>query len=417
MISIDEARRIVRTAGPAPTPGTVPLEEASGLVLAEGVAAREPLPHFDNSAMDGFAVVLPDGDEEGSDLRLEVVGEARAGAPYPRSIDPGQAVRISTGAPVPEGTGRVIPVENVEVVGDGILVRDRGRPDHHVRFRGEEVEEGAIVGRPGERVTPPVLARLASFGIGQVSVYLPPTVAVLTTGNELVGLDEEVGSGKIRDTNRYALSALLRELGTEPVLVRSVADTRADTVDAIERAADAADVVLTTGGVSVGPHDHVREAAEAVGFTERFWKVRQKPGKPLFFAVRDRTLLFGLPGNPFSALVNAVVYVAPTVRRWSGRVEGEGRTRAVRLEKPFEGLKPGRARYLLVRVRDELRTAAGSAPTPAGPLPVEVVGRQRSHMLTGVSAADGFVLVGADREHLSAEEDLELYLFPWTDAV
>jgi molybdopterin molybdotransferase len=188
-----------------------------------------------------------------------------------------------------------------------------------------------------------------------------------------------------------------------PERVESVPDRWNDTAEAIGRAAGAADIVLVTGGVSVGPHDHVKAAAEEAGFERRFWKVRQKPGKPLYFATRDDTLLFGLPGNPFSATISTVVYVAPLLRRCLGHPRPEGRQMPGRLVAPYERLAPRRAQFVVVRIEG----------VEDGTALLRGVRKQGSHMLTGLHEGDGFIRVPADRHRLDAGEPFEVTRFPW----
>lgn len=403
MIPITKAQSIVERHHLSPVVQKRSLDDARGLWLAEDVTAPEPMPSFDNSAMDGYAVRLPEQADPVQDP-FPVIGEAQAGDPFDGTVEPGQAVKISTGAVVPDGAERVIRMEDTDGGADEVQLHDAGAPNDNIRFEGEEVEPGTPVAEQGERITPPLLGRLASLGIARVPIYEPPTVAVLTSGSELVDADADLQPGQIRNSNRYVLTALLDEVGATIETVASVADRWNDTVQAIEQAADTADLVLVTGGVSVGPHDHVKGAAEEVGFDRQFWKVRQKPGKPLFFATRDDTLLFGLPGNPFSAAINAVVYACPIIRRCLGHPQPDGRTMAGRMAEPYERRKAKRLKYLLVRVE---RVEAGEAM-------LSVPAKQNSHMLAGLHESDGFLHVPAGQKRIEPSEPLDVTLFPWS---
>ena len=387
------------------SPTERPLTEAAGLRLAEAVTAPEPLPSFDNSAMDGYAVRLPDGDDPTAEP-FPVTGEAQAGSPFEGRVEAGQAVKISTGAVVPEGAERVIRIEEAEETDGQVQFHDVGKPNGNIRYEGEEVAVGDSIADEGEALTPPLVGRLASLGGADVPVYAPPTVAVLNTGNELVDADAELRPGQIRNSNRYLLADLLEESGAEIGPVESVPDTWDDTVTAIERAADVAEVVVITGGVSVGPHDHVKAAAEEVGFERQFWKVRQKPGKPFYFATRDDTLLFGLPGNPFSAAINTVYYVHPVLRRALGHPHPEGRTVAARMHAPHERRKSKRAKFMLARTVD----------VEDGTARIQVVDKQRSHMLAGLHESDGFVLGPVGKEQFEPSDPLKMTVFPWREA-
>jgi len=402
---IEEAKAIVNRHALAPTSTQVPLSEADELRLVADVTATEPMPAVDDSAMDGYAVRLPDDAAETDTLTLPVIGEAQAGIPFEGRVEAGQAVKISTGAVVPDGAERVIRIEYTDEGDEAVQLHDTGRPQGNIRFEGEEVEVGDPVAEAGEKITPPLVGRLASFGVARVPVYEPPTMAVLNTGNELVDVDADLQPGEIRNSNRYLLSSLMRESGARLGPVESVPDRWDDTVAAIDRAADEADIVLITGGVSVGPHDHVKGAAEEVGFERQFWKVRQKPGKPLFFATHDDTLLFGLPGNPFSAAINAVYYVQPLVRHCLGHPEPEGQAVPARMETPHERRKSKRTKFMLVRIEMMKK----------GTAILNVVQKQRSHMLSGLHESDGFVLAPVGKNRFEPSEELEMACFPWAE--
>lgn len=402
---IADAKATVDRHALVPVSTRVPLSEADGLRLAADVTATEPMPAFDNSAMDGYAVRLPEEAADADPLTLPVIGEAQAGIPFEGRVETGEAVKISTGAVVPDGAERVIRIEDTDEGDDEVQLHDTGKPQNNIRFEGEEVSAGETVAEEREKITPPLVGRLASFGVAQVPVYDPPTVAVLNTGNELVDVDVELQPGEIRNSNRYLLSSLMRESGATLGPVASVPDTWDDTVAAIEQAAEAADVVLITGGVSVGPHDHVKGAAEEIGFERQFWKVKQKPGKPLFFATHDDTLLFGLPGNPFSAAINVVYYVQPLVRRCLGHPQPEGHTVPARMASVHERRKSKRTKFMLVRVEEVMD----------GTALLNVVQKQRSHMLSGLHESDGFVLAPVGKKRYEPSDALEMRLFPWAD--
>jgi len=402
--SIEEAKAVVNRHAPSPTSVPRPITEAAGLRLADDVTAPEPLPSFDNSAMDGYAVRLPDLDDPIAES-FPVLGEAQAGSPFEGQVAPGQAVRISTGAVVPDGAERIIRIEDAEEENGRVRFHDAGKPNGNIRYEGEEVAVGDGIAEEGEPLTPPLVGRLASLGVAEVPVYEPPTVAVLNTGNELVNADATLKPGQIRNSNRYLLADLLRRSGAALGPVETVPDIWDDTVSAIEQAAEQADLVVITGGVSVGPHDHVKGAAEEMGFERRFWKVRQKPGKPFYFATREDTLLFGLPGNPFSAAINTAYYVQPIVRRALGDPHPEARTVPARMNAPHERRKSKRTKFMLVRI----------VGAEDGEARLRVVDKQRSHMLAGLHESDGFVLGPVGKKHFDPSEPLEMTLFPWRE--
>jgi molybdopterin molybdotransferase len=309
----------------------VPLESALNRYLGEPVAATFDLPPFTNSAMDGFA--LRHGDTPG---QLEVVGESAAGSPFAGELGPGQAVTISTGAVLPEGADSVAPIEWVREVATGVgrLVVDVPRPvphEHSVRHAGSDVRRGDEVLPAGIRIGAGQIGAAASLGLRSLRCRELPRVAVLTTGSELRAPGVRLGPGQIYDSNGPLLRAALAGAGADVTLIPTAADTHAAHRAAIEQALEF-DVVLSTGGVSVGGHDLVREIERELGVQELFWRIALKPGKPLSFGVRDRTpgrwpagqrqdpstLLFGIPGNPVSVLVCFELFVRPALAALQG---------------------------------------------------------------------------------------------------
>ena len=324
MISVAQAlEAVLNRVRPRPAE-EVPLAAALGRVLAEDVRASFDIPPFANSQMDGFAVRAGDlsGATRAHPVSLDVTGTIAAGASELPAVEPGRAVRIMTGAPLPPGADAVVKVEDCEVVGSGrqALMFATPRPGEFVRSAGEDVAAGDLVLEQGRRLRPADVGMLAGLGRAVVNVASRPRVAVLTTGDELVSPGRALGPGQIYNSNAYVLAAAVAEVGAEPVVLGTVRDERS-ALGAALRAATDFDVALTTGGVSVGDFDFVKEVMAEIGMERRFWQVAQKPGKPLVFAERDGKLLFGLPGNPVSALVCFELYVAPALRRSLGMRE------------------------------------------------------------------------------------------------
>ena len=313
MITIDEARGIVlRAVRPLPSE-TVPIADALGRVLTRDVAAAGDVPPFTNSAMDGFALVAgPAG------RSLAVVGESRAGRPAERALGDGEAIRISTGAVVPAGADAVVRVEDTAESDGHVVVRAAVVQGENLRAPGEDVHAGEQLLTAGTPLGPAELGVAVSAGLADVPCARRPRVAVLATGDELVEAGAPLAPGQIHNTNGVALSALAARVGAEVVVRGTVPDDRDATVAALGGALDAADVVLVSGGVSVGPHDHVKPALAGLGVEERFWRVELKPGKPTWFGVRGEQVVFGLPGNPVSALVTFVLFAAPALRALQG---------------------------------------------------------------------------------------------------
>jgi molybdopterin molybdotransferase len=323
LIDIAAAREIVLSAVRPLPPERVGLAGALGRVLAEDVESTEDMPPFDSSALDGYVV----GDTAGGEV--PVVGESRAGAPADDALGPGQAMRISTGAAVPAGGVAVVPVERSEPR-DGRVVLPASSDGANIRRAGEDVPAGERVIAAGDDLGPAELGALAALGHADVLCGARPRVAVLTTGDELV----EPGAGplrpgQIRNSNAYALAAQAQRAGAEVALRDIVRDDRDHTVATLRRGLDQADVVIVSGGVSVGPHDHVKPALADLGVEERFWRVALKPGKPTWFGMRGDQPVFGLPGNPVSAIVTFHLFARPALRRLQGGDAHDTRSRAI----------------------------------------------------------------------------------------
>ena len=373
LISLAEAREQVLAAVRPLAPEEVPLPETLGRVLAEDIASPHDLPPFDASAMDGFAVVA------GPAAELAVVGESRAGRPASRSLGRGEAIRISTGAQIPEGADAVIPVERV-AESDGRVQVPETAAGANVRRAGEDVRSGELVLAAGTELGPAEVAVLASLGRERVSCGARPRVAVLVTGDELVPPGRPLGPGQIRDSNATALAAQAARAGARVELVEHVPDERDATVAALERALAAADVVCVSGGVSVGPHDHVKGALASVGAEERFWGIALKPGKPTWFGLAGPILVFGLPGNPVSAMVTFHLLARPALRALAGAGPADVRAQAV-LD---ASVRKSAAREQAVRCR--LRAAGDGWH-------VEPTKEQGSHVLTSMLGAGALALI------------------------
>ncbi|RMF06463.1 MAG: molybdopterin molybdenumtransferase MoeA [Candidatus Neomarinimicrobiota bacterium] len=404
MMSIAAARERVLKAVPEPRPETCSLQNARGKILARDVTAPGPLPRFPNSAMDGYAVCLPGAAGKEAPV-LPVVGESAAGHPYPDPLEPGTAILISTGARVPDGADRVIPVEQTEPQGDRVRILDPGTAGQHIRRAGEEVKAGDPVAAAGERCTPALLSYLAGLDVDRLDVFSRPAVSIITTGEELVPPGTPLQDGQIRDTNRVFLHSLLRLLTIPVPSAVHVGDDFAATLAAIETARATSQVIVLTGGVSVGTHDHVRQAAAAAGFQPVFWKVNQQPGKPLFFAVGESGLLFGLPGNPVSVMLTSLVYLLPALRKLSGeRTAGADPPLRGTFLSPSSPLKPGREKIRLVRITGWEKGLALLRPVP----------HQQSHRISAVVRAHGYVILPGDWTEIPAGTVWPLTLFPWT---
>ena len=333
MLNYDAALEMVlQTVQPLP-PLELPLNQAVGSVLAEGILARWDLPPADNSAMDGYAFACA-GQEAGATFKL--VGSSFAGHPHAAALAPGEAVQITTGAPLPAGTDTVVPLEETTREENLVCLTRSPRVRQHVRRRGEEFHKGDHLLAAGTRLAAGAIALLASAGIARVRAYPRPRVAILSTGDELVELGEIPGPGQIVNSNLHLLVARLKELGCEPLPLGIARDTPDDLENAI-RSGLQADLFLSTGGVSVGEKDHVQASLNRHGFQRRFWKVAIKPGKPVLFGTIGATPVFGLPGNPAATAATFELFVKPALRKLAGAAEVRPVTRKARLTAPVRG--------------------------------------------------------------------------------
>ncbi len=307
LLPIDEALALVAAQVSPLEAEPVALDDAYGRFLSEGMQAEIDLPPFANSAMDGFAVRA--GDTPG---RLSIVGESAAGSPFRGSLQPGQAIAISTGAVMPADADAVVPVEDVTVNAGRLQVPVAVPSGAYVRDTGSDVRRGEPLLAAGTRIGPAQIGAAAAVGLRALPCHRRPRVAILTTGSELRPPGESLGEGEIFDANGPMLRAALRTTGAAVVQIPAAADTADAHRVALGQALEH-DVVITSGGVSVGDHDLVRQVGHELGVRELFWRVALRPGKPLSFGVRDRTLVFGLPGNPVSTLVCFELFVRPAL--------------------------------------------------------------------------------------------------------
>ena len=390
LITIDEARRRVLGAI-APLPAEdVPLSEALDRVLAEDVHSAIDVPPFDSSALDGYAVVA------GPAAGLELIGESRAGHPEGGRLRPGAAIRISTGAAVPEGATAVVALERAEGAESVVRVEESSQGDN-IRRAGEDVRAGALVLRPGTRLGPAELGAAASVGRAALSCARRPRAALVLTGDELTEPGEPLGPGRIYGSNGLALAAQVQRAGAVLARRENVPDDAGRTQEALARALEDADVVIVSGGVSVGPHDHVKGAFGRLGVEERFWGVRLRPGKPTWFGVRDGLLAFGLPGNPVSSMVTFQLFVRPALAALQGADPSATRAEAV-LDEPV-ARSPRREEAVRVRLR----------PGPGG-WRATTTGPQGSHILTSMLGAAALARIPPGEGELAAGERVEIEL-------
>jgi molybdopterin molybdotransferase len=403
VIGVEEHRaRALAAVGPLP-PVRVPLLAALGLVLAEDVVSALVLPPFENSAMDGFAVRAADvaGAGDGTPRVLPVAGEVAAGGGRPAPLDPGSSVRIMTGAPLPPGADAVVPVEwtggwqDGDPAGATVTVHRAAEAGAFVRAAGGDVAAGETVLRAGARLSPRHLALLAAVGRAEVAVRPAPRVVVLSTGSELVPLGTEPGYGQIHDSNGYGLTAAAAELGADATYAGIAPDDAAAVRDALASAAASADLVLTSGGVSAGTRDTVKEVLTELG-TVRFDKVAMQPGMPQGFGTlgERRTPVFTLPGNPVSSMVSFEVFVRPAVLAMLGEPAWERPRLRARAAVGWSS-PAGRRQYVRA-------TLQGSGPE----VTVTPVGAQGSHLAADLAVATCLAVVPEDVTRVEPGDEL-----------
>ncbi len=321
MISVEEAQESILSRIPILGRERIYIADALGRVLAEDVFASRPLPPWANSAMDGYAVRARDIAEASpeSPATLRVIDEIQAGFESDKSLGPGDAIRIMTGAPIPGGADAVVMVELTECGGgDEVRILQAMPEGEAIRAPGEDVRKGERVFEAGAILLPPAIGMLAGMGRANVYVTRRPRVAILSTGEELVELHEEPAPGQIYNSNSYALAAQVREAGGEPILL-GIARDNAEDLESHLRDGLAADLILTNGGVSVGDFDLVKSTLGDLGNEMHFWRVRMKPGKPMAFGTLEGRPVFGLPGNPVSTMVSFELFVRPALMKMQGK--------------------------------------------------------------------------------------------------
>jgi len=397
MLSVEEAReRVLALFGPLPA-SSVPILDALGCVLAEDVCADRDVPPLDNSAMDGYAVRAED--LVGDGVRLRVVASLAAGQVPWRAVARGEAVRIMTGAPMPPGADTVVRFEHTRAETERIDVLKTPKPGENVRLAGEDVRRGEVVLPKGTRLRPQEIGMLASVGRPTALVHRRPRVAILATGDEVAEIDAELRPGQIRNINSYSVGAQVREAGGLPTLLGVAADRAEPLADRIRTGLEAgADMLVTSGGVSVGDFDLVKQVLAAEGQID-FWWVNMQPGKPMAFGTIGGIPLLALPGNPVAAMISFGLFGRPAIDRMMGRTAWEWpRTRA-RLREAIQR-KDGRRHYLRARLRQG----------PNG-LEATLTGDQGAGILTSMVQADGLAVIPENCDHLPAGSEVNVLLF------
>lgn len=389
-IPVAEARDVVLSTVRALGAEKVPISEGLGRVLAEAVSSPWHLPPCDNTAMDGFAVRSADvaSASRAQPVRLKVLESLPAGYVATQSVTPGTAIRIMTGAPIPDGADAIVRREDTEADGDSVSVLAAAGLGEHIRRAGEDVREGQEVLRAGTVLTAGAIGMLASLGRAFIRVTQRPRVAVISTGDELVDVDGDRRSGKIIASNTYSLAAQALECGAVPILLGIAPDTM-EAIAAMFREAMTCDVILSSGGVSVGDYDFINDVLRDLGSEMKFWKVAMKPGHPLAFGLLGGKPTFGLPGNPVSCMVSFEQFVRPALLRMMGHRDIYRPAVRARLTETLRK-KPGRTTFLRAIVA---RDGDG--------LTVSTTGTQSSGVLLSMVRANGLLVFPSDRAELT----------------
>lgn len=398
VIPLDEARTYVLSKCAPLAPTTVAIDDARGLVLAEDLAAKGPIPPFDNTAMDGFAIRAEDLKD--APVTLDMIGTVAAGAAPDMTVGAGQAVRIMTGAPIPPGADAVVMVELTELADDlqTVSVRESVQVGNHIRPLGDDVAAGDIMFRAGTELSPAHLGVCTSIGIYEVPTYRRPRIGVISTGDELVDEPRPLNMGEIHDSNRHTLLALVRAMGADGIDLGLVVDDEDDIRNAMTSAAESCDAVVTSGGVSMGDFDYVKKVLTEIG-DMRWMQVAIKPAKPLAFGTVGGTPIFGLPGNPVSSMVSFELFARPGIRAMMGHSE------------PIVAPTPGVAGAPLKRHTDgKTHFARVHATLGAdGRYSASFSGGQGSHQLSAMAAANALAIV-PDGDGIAEGDPVDLLL-------
>jgi molybdopterin molybdotransferase len=377
----------------------VPLAEAHGRIVGEDIVSKVAIPPWDNSAMDGFAVCA--ADLETAPVQLRVLETIAAGAVGTMTVQPGSCSRIMTGAPMPPGADAVVMVEQTALVGvDQVEFQAIARLGQNVRYQGNDVPLGQVVLKSGRRLDPPAVGLLSSVGLAQVPVRKQPVVAILSTGDEVIQAGEPLGPGQIYSSNTHSLMGMVKEAGAIPLDCGNAPDEPSELKAYLERCL-AGDIIVTTGGVSVGDFDYVKEAYAAFGSELDFWKVCIKPGKPLAFGQIGGKPAFGLPGNPVSCMVNFTQFVRPVLQGMLGAEKSFAPVVDAVLDAPI-AKRPGRALLSRVSLRFE-----------SGQIRAQPFNNQSSGALTSMVASDGLALLDVESDGLGKGDAVRVQVSRW----
>jgi molybdopterin molybdotransferase len=408
MISVDQALEIILGTIQVMGLERVAILDSLDRVLGEDIHAPYSIPPWDNSAMDGYAVIHKDieGASRQHPAMLTVIADLPAGYPAQKAIARGEAIRIMTGAPIPQGCDTVVMVEDTEAVQNLVKIFNAPAPGQHIRRAGEDVVKGSLVLSRGSIIHPAAVGMLSSLKRSVVSVFQRPRVAVISTGDELIDVDGELAPGKIVGSNTYSLASLVKDAGAQPLILGIARDNPED-LRAVFRAAMTADVIISSGGVSVGDYDLVKDMLRELGAEMKFWKVNMRPGQPLAFGVIQGKPTFGLPGNPVSCMISFEQFVRPAIRKASGHT---------RLFLPL----------IEARLKETVRKKEGkryflrcSISVKNGGYTVTTTGEQGSGILLSMVKADGLIILPETKSECAAGTMVKVQVlnrdFEWSE--
>ncbi len=405
MIDFHEAQKLIEEQTKPLNAIKLPLMETLGFTLAQNIFAKHPIPIFDSSAVDGFAVNVNELhlSSTKNPVSLKVQGVIQAGDTQKYSLKKNHTFKIFTGALVPRNINAIVMKEDVEEIDGAVSIKRLPNVGENIRPRGEEFKKGELVLSSGTIITPPVVGLLASLGYAFVKVYRKPKVSVIVTGNELKKYYEPIKLGQIRDSNLPSLLAALQSLGIQAEYLMSVKDQKSEIKKAIQKALKKSDLVITSGGVSVGDYDFIRDVCSDLGIKTVFWRVAIKPGKPLFFGTEGKKLIFGVPGNPVAALLSFYLFIKPTLLRMMGRTEKQNLVQTAILKNDLRK-KAGRLEF----VRGILNKKTDDE------LVVDATKGQDSNMLGGLAKADCLIHFPKEKEILKRGTKVTITRIEWS---
>ena len=403
MISVKRAKNIISQQIFQLDPEIISLSELGDRIIHQDVMATFPSPRFDNSAMDGFAVRSIDtlGASKENPIILKNIGSSSAGSPSKIDLSPGECIQCMTGAKIPKGADAVIMVEHTSGYSDNgtVGVMAEILPGKNIRIEGEEIKKRDILIKKGTRITASELSVCAAFGYNKINVLKKPRVAIFATGNELVEPGKKLKEGKIYNSNLYMLSELVQKAGGLVLMQNVIKDDKSTLRSFLSKAIGDCDLVISSGGVSMGRYDHVRDIFMDLGVKEHFWKVAQKPGKPLFFGSEKNKLIFGLPGNPISSYIGFMEWVWPVIAQMMGSSEGSYLNGI--LQENFQ------------RDKIKFRYLFGNAWVEKGKVLCRPSKKIGSHMLTSALGANCILGAAPGDDDLKPGDPIQVNLLPW----